>query len=87
MAADRLWLADLVAYREFYERSAETAACTSYPETTKAPLDFTLGRLVYTSQTRRRRNRMYRLVAALLILAVSTGLVVVLLANWLSGSR
>src|ERR1700732_955482 len=37
MAADRLWLADLVAYREFYERSAETAACTSYPETTKAP--------------------------------------------------
>ena len=53
----------------------------------RPPLDFTLGRLVYTSQTRRRRNRMYRLVAALLILAVSTGLVVVLLANWLSGSR
>jgi hypothetical protein len=53
----------------------------------RPPLDFTLGRLVFTSQTRRRRNRMYRLVAALLILAVSTGLVVVLLANWLSGSR
>ena len=53
----------------------------------RPPLDFTLGRLVYTSQTRRRRNRMYRLVAALLILAVSTGLVIVLLANWLSGSR
>ena len=49
-----------------------------------APLDFTLGRLVYTSQTRRRRNRMYRLVAALLILAVSAGVGVVLLANWLN---
>jgi hypothetical protein len=48
------------------------------------PLDFAQGRFVYTSQMRRRRNRRYRLVAALLILAVGTGLVVVLFAEWLN---
>lgn len=48
------------------------------------PLDFAQGRLVYTSHVRRRRNRMYRLAAALLVLAVGTGVVLVLLANWLS---
>lgn len=48
------------------------------------PLDFAQGRLVYTGQVRRSRNRMYRLAAALLILAVGTGVVLVLLANWLS---
>jgi hypothetical protein len=52
------------------------------------PLNFAQGSLVYTSRVRRRRrNRKYLLAAALLILAVGTGLVVVLLANWLSGSR
>jgi hypothetical protein len=50
----------------------------------RPPLDFTLGSLVYASQRRRRRNRVYRLVAALLSLAVGTGVVAVLLANWLS---
>jgi len=54
------------------------------PKLPMPPLDFTLGRLVYTSQRRRRRNRVYRLVAALLSLAVGTGVVAVLLANWLS---
>jgi hypothetical protein len=49
------------------------------------PLNFAQGSLVYTSHVRRRRNRKYLLAAALLILAVGTGLVVVLLANWLSG--
>ena len=50
----------------------------------RPPLDFTLARLVYASQSRRRRNRSYHLVAALLSLAVCTGAVAVLLANWLS---
>ena len=50
----------------------------------RPPLDFTLARLVYASQMRRRRNRMYRLAAALLSLAMCTGVVAVLLANWLS---
>lgn len=48
------------------------------------PLDFPRGKLVYTNQIRR-RNRRYRLFAvALSILAVATGLVALLLANWLS---
>ena len=50
------------------------------------PLDFAQGSLVYASHVRR-RNRMYLLAAALLILAVGTGVLVVLLANWLSSSR
>jgi uncharacterized membrane protein len=32
----------------------------------------------------RRRNRMYRLAAALLIVAVGTGIVVVIFAEWLN---
>lgn len=46
------------------------------------PLDFTHGKLVYTSQMRR-RNRRYSLAAALSFFAVATGVVVVLFANWL----
>lgn len=49
------------------------------------PLDFAKGRLVYTSQIRS-RNRQYRLAAILLVLAVATGVVVALLANWISTS-
>jgi hypothetical protein len=49
-----------------------------------APLDFARGRLVYSSQMHRRRNRRYRLLAALLSLAVGTGIVAVLLAGWLT---
>jgi hypothetical protein len=49
------------------------------------PLDFAQGRLVYTSQMRR-RNRMYRLAASLFIVAVGTGVVVVLLADWFNTS-
>ena len=49
------------------------------------PLDFAKGRLVYTSQIRS-RNRQYRLAAILLVLAVATGVVVVLLANWITTS-
>jgi hypothetical protein len=47
------------------------------------PLDFTQGKLVYTSQLRR-CNRRYGLAAALSFLAVATGVVVVLIANWLA---
>jgi hypothetical protein len=46
-------------------------------------LDFPRSKLVYTNQIPR-RNRRYRLAVALSILAVATGLVVVLLSNWLS---
>jgi hypothetical protein len=49
------------------------------------PLDFAKGKLVYTSQIRS-RNRQYRLAAILMILAVATGIVVVLLANWIGPS-
>ena len=49
------------------------------------PVDFAKGKLVYTSQIRS-RNRQYRLAAILLVLAVATGVVVVLLANWISPS-
>jgi hypothetical protein len=47
------------------------------------PLDFAQGKLVYTSQMRR-RNRRYRLAAALLVVAVGTGIVVVIFADWLN---
>ena len=47
------------------------------------PLDFAQGKFIYTSRMRR-RNRRYAVAAALSILAVATGLVVALLANWLS---
>ena len=50
----------------------------------RTPLDFAQGRLHYTRQGFRRRNRRYRLVAALLILGVGIGVAVVLLANWLT---
>jgi hypothetical protein len=49
------------------------------------PLEFAKRRLVYTSQIRS-RNRQYRLAAILLVLAIATGVVVVLLANWISPS-
>lgn len=49
------------------------------------PIDFAKGKLVYAS-LKRSRNRQYRLVAILIGLAVSTGIVVVLLANWISPS-
>jgi hypothetical protein len=49
------------------------------------PLDFAKGKLVYTSQIRS-RNRQYRLAAILLVLAVATGVVVALLANWITTS-
>jgi hypothetical protein len=63
-------------------RNARRDQAAGKPQST--PLDFAQGRLVYTSQVRRRRNRMYLLAAALFILAVGTGVVLVLLANWLS---
>ena len=49
------------------------------------PIDFAKGKLVYTS-LKRSRNRQYRLVAILIGLAISTGIVVVLLANLISPS-
>jgi hypothetical protein len=49
------------------------------------PLDFAKGKLVYTTEIRS-RNRQYRLAAILLVLAVATGVVVVLLANWIGPS-
>jgi hypothetical protein len=49
------------------------------------PLDFAKGKLVYTSQIRS-RNRQYRFAGILLVLAVATGVFVVLLANWISPS-
>jgi hypothetical protein len=49
------------------------------------PLDFAKGKLVYTSQIRS-RNRQYRLAAVLLVPSIATGVVVVLLANWISTS-
>ena len=48
------------------------------------PFDFAQGSLRYARQVRRRRNRRYHLVAALLILGVGIGVAVVLLANWLA---
>ena len=62
-------------------RNEQRDQAAGKPQTT--PLDFAQGRLVYTSHVRR-RNRMYLLAAALLILAVGTGVVLVLLANWFS---
>jgi hypothetical protein len=61
-----------------YERPEERRRCAG------TPLDFAQGRLVYTSQVRRCCDRKYRLVAGLLILAVGTGVVVALLADWLN---
>jgi hypothetical protein len=46
-------------------------------------VDFAHGKFIYTNRMRR-RNRRNAFAAALSILAVATGLVVALLANWLS---
>ena len=50
----------------------------------RPPLDFGAGRPIYTGRVRRRRNHRYRLIATLLILGVATGVVALLLADWLS---
>jgi hypothetical protein len=56
-------------------------------ESPRPPFDFAQDRLHYASQKRRRRhrNRRYRIMAALLILGVGTGIVVMLVAYWLTG--
>ncbi len=51
-------------------------------EERRAPFDFAQGSLRYMRRKRRRRNRRYLLIAALAILGVGIGEVVVLLANW-----
>ena len=56
-------------------------------EPRSAPFDFAQGKLRYTAQMRRHRNRRYGLVAALLILGVGIGEVAVLLANWLAFAK
>jgi hypothetical protein len=56
-------------------------------EPRRPPFDFVQGRLHYASQKRRRhhRHRLYRIMAALVILAMGTGIVVVLVLNWFAG--
>ena len=56
-------------------------------ESPRPPFDFAQDRLHYASQKRRRRhrNRRYRIMAALLVLGVGTGIVVMLVAYWLTG--
>ena len=56
-------------------------------EPRRPPLDFAQARARYTSHVRRRRNRRYGIVAALIILAAGLGVVVALLADWLSTFR
>ncbi len=56
-------------------------------EQRRAPFDFAQGSLRYTRRKRRRRNRRYLLIAAVLILGVGIGAVVVLLANWLASAK
>ena len=53
-------------------------------EPRSTPFDFAQGSLRYARQVRRRRNRRYGLVTALLILGVGIGVAVVLQANWLT---
>ena len=53
-------------------------------EPRKTPLNFPQGRPRYARMCRRWRNRRYRLAAALLILGVATGVLVVFLAGWLT---
>ena len=53
-------------------------------EPERPPLDFAAGRPICTGRVRRRRNHRYRLIATLLILGVATGVVALLLADWLS---
>ena len=50
----------------------------------RTPFDIAQGKLRYTIQMRRHRNRRYGVVAALLILGVGIGLAAALLANWLT---
>jgi hypothetical protein len=52
-------------------------------EERRPPFDFAQSKPRYVRQTRRRRNRRYGLIGALLILSVGTGIVLVLVANWL----
>jgi hypothetical protein len=66
-------------------RNEQRDQAAGKPQST--PLGFAQGRLVYTSHVRRARNRMYLLAAALLILALGTGVLVVQLADWLSSPR
>ena len=57
------------------------------PEPPRAPLDFAQAGARYTTRVRRRRNRRYGIVAALIILAAGLGAGVVLLADWLGTFR
>lgn len=52
-------------------------------EPQRTPVDFAQGKPRYATQMRRRRNRRYGLIAALLILGVAVGVLAVLLADWL----
>jgi hypothetical protein len=52
-------------------------------EPQRAPLEFAQRRLLYTNYGRRRRNRQYRIMAALVILAVGLGIIVALLTDLL----
>ena len=54
------------------------------PEPERSPLEFAPRRLSYTGRVRGRPNHRYRLLATLLILGVATGVVALLLADWLS---
>ena len=54
-------------------------------EPRKTPLNFPQSRPSYARMRRRRnRNRRYRLAAALLILGVVTGVLVIFLVGWLT---
>ena len=52
-------------------------------EPQRAPLEFAQSRLRHTNYGRRRRNRQYRIMAALVILAVGLGIIVALLTDLL----
>jgi hypothetical protein len=80
----RLWdAADLVALWSLMSGMRKERRDQATREPRRVPFDFAQGSLRFTRQMRRRRNRRYRLVAALLILGVGLGVVAVLLANWL----
>ena len=53
-------------------------------ESQRPPLDFAERRLSYATRVRHRRKHGYRLVATLLILRVATGVVALLLSDWLN---
>lgn len=50
-------------------------------EPQSAPLEFARSKLRYTNYGRRRRNREYRIMAALVIFAVGLGIIVTLLTD------